>query len=79
MNVITPGIREEIANDPEMYVAYLTDMMMSASGAFAGLLAGPGLALVGYPGLSVAAMFFVGGAFILVQLVRHRQHAVVGS
>ncbi len=50
-----------------------SDMMMSASGAFAGLLAGPGLALVGYSGLSVAAMFFVGGAFVLVQLVRHRQ------
>jgi MFS family permease len=56
-----------------------SDMMMSASGAFAGLLAGPGLALVGYPGLSVAAMFFVGGAFILVQLVRHRQRAIVDS
>jgi len=52
-----------------------SDMMMSASGAFAGLLAGPGLALVGYSGLSVAAMFFVGGAFVLVQLVRHRQRA----
>jgi MFS family permease len=50
-----------------------SDMMMSASGAFAGLLAGPGLALVGYPGLSVAAMFFVAGAFVLVQLVRARQ------
>ena len=50
-----------------------SDMMMSASGAFAGLLAGPGLALVGYPGLSVAAMFFVAGAFVLVQLVRTRQ------
>lgn len=50
-----------------------SDMMMSASGAFAGLLAGPGLALVGYSGLSIAAMFFVGGAFVLVQLVRHRQ------
>ena len=56
-----------------------SDMMMSASGAFAGLLAGPGLALVGYPGLSVAAMFFVGGAFVLVQLVRHRQRVTVGS
>jgi MFS family permease len=50
-----------------------SDMMMSASGAFAGLLAGPGLALVGYPGLSVAAMFFVAGAFVIVQLVRARQ------
>lgn len=56
-----------------------SDMMMSASGAFAGLLAGPGLALVGYPGLSVAAMFFVGGAFVLVQLVRHRQRANLDS
>ena len=50
-----------------------SDMMMSASGAFAGLLAGPGLALVGYSGLSVAAMFFVAGAFALIQLVRLRQ------
>ena len=52
-----------------------SDMMMSASGAFAGLLAGPGLALVGYPGLSVAAMFFVGGALALIQIVRIRQRA----
>jgi MFS family permease len=50
-----------------------SDMMMSASGAFAGLLAGPGLAMVGYSGLSVAAMFFVGGALALIQLVRVRQ------
>ncbi|MEN9740232.1 MAG: hypothetical protein RLZ72_498 [Actinomycetota bacterium] len=50
-----------------------SDMMMSASGAFAGLLAGPGLALVGYPGLSVAAMFFVAGALALIQLVRLHQ------
>ena len=50
-----------------------SDMMMSASGAFAGLLAGPGLAMVGYSGLSIAAMFFVGGAFALIQLVRVRQ------
>jgi MFS family permease len=50
-----------------------SDMMMSASGAFAGLLAGPGLAMVGYSGLSIAAMFFVGGALALIQLVRVRQ------
>lgn len=56
-----------------------SDMMMSASGAFAGLLAGPGLALVGYSGLSVAAMFFVAGAFVLVMLVRHGQRAVADS
>lgn len=56
-----------------------SDMMMSASGAFAGLLAGPGLALIGYPGLSIAAMFFVAGAFVLVQLVRARQRANVES
>ncbi|MFM6968323.1 MAG: MFS transporter [Microbacteriaceae bacterium] len=56
-----------------------SDMMMSASGAFAGLLAGPGLALVGYSGLSVAAMFFVAGAFVLVQLVRARQRVTVES
>lgn len=52
-----------------------SDMMMSASGAFAGLLAGPGLAFVGYSGLSIAAMFFVAGALALIRLVRIRQRA----
>ncbi|MFZ4505183.1 MAG: MFS transporter [Microbacteriaceae bacterium] len=47
-----------------------SDMMMSASGAFAGLLAGPGLAMVGYSGLSISAMFFVGGALALIHLIR---------
>ena len=66
-------VAESAPVDNKTAIQGRSDMMMSASGAFAGLLAGPGLALVGYPGLSIAAMFFVAGAFALIQLVRLRQ------
>lgn len=66
-------IAESAPSEHKTAIQGRSDMMMSASGAFAGLLAGPGLSLVGYPGLSIAAMFFVAGALALIQLVRLRQ------
>lgn len=72
-------VAESAPADNKTAIQGRSDMMMSASGAFAGLLAGPGLALVGYPGLSVAAMFFVAGALALIQLVRIRQRRTTQS
>jgi hypothetical protein len=42
---------------------------MSASGALAGLLAGPAVMMLGYPGLSVASFAFVGAAAALIGLI----------
>ena len=46
-----------------------SDAVMSASGALAGLLAGPAVMLLGYPGLSVASFAFVGAAAALIGLI----------
>lgn len=46
-----------------------SDAVMSASGALAGLLAGPAVMMLGYPGLSVASFAFVGAAAALIGLI----------
>lgn len=46
-----------------------SDAVMSASGALAGLLAGPAMMMLGYPGLSVASFAFVGAAGALIGLI----------
>jgi MFS family permease len=46
-----------------------SDAVMSASGALAGLLAGPAVMMLGYPGLSIAAFAFVGAAAALIGLI----------
>jgi hypothetical protein len=42
---------------------------MSASGALAGVLAGPAVTALGYSGLSVAAFAFVAAAVALIALI----------
>jgi MFS family permease len=46
-----------------------SDSVMSASGALAGLLAGPAVMYFGYPGLSIASFAFVGSAAALIALI----------
>ncbi len=46
-----------------------SDAAMSASGALAGVLAGPAVMVLGYSGLSVAAFAFVGAAVALIALI----------
>ncbi len=46
-----------------------SDAVMSASGALAGLLAGPAVMFLGYPGLSIASFAFVGSAIALIGLI----------
>ncbi len=46
-----------------------SDAAMSASGALAGVLAGPAVMALGYSGLSVAAFAFVGAAVALIALI----------
>jgi MFS family permease len=46
-----------------------SDAVMSASGALAGVLAGPAVTMLGYPGLSVASFVFVAAAISLVALI----------
>jgi MFS family permease len=46
-----------------------SDAVMSASGALAGLLAGPAVMMLGYPGLSIAAFAFVASAAALIGLI----------
>lgn len=46
-----------------------SDAVMSASGALAGVLAGPAVMWLGYPGLSVAAYLFVASAVALIVLI----------
>ena len=46
-----------------------SDAAMSASGALAGVLAGPAVTALGYSGLSVAAFAFVGAAVALIALI----------
>ncbi len=46
-----------------------SDAVMSASGALAGLLAGPAVMFLGYPGLSIASFAFVGSACALIGLI----------
>ncbi len=48
-----------------------SDLVMSGSGALAGALAGPAVAVMGYSGLSVAAFGFVGAALVMLMLI-HR-------
>lgn len=53
-----------------------SDLVMSGSGALAGALAGPAVALVGYSGLSAASFAFVGAALVMLWFV-HRALAAV--
>ena len=46
-----------------------SDAAMSASGALAGVLAGPAVTALGYSGLSIAAFTFVGAAVALIALI----------
>ena len=46
-----------------------SDAAMSASGALAGVLAGPAVMALGYSGLSIAAFAFVGAAVALIALI----------
>lgn len=46
-----------------------SDAAMSASGALAGVLAGPAVTALGYSGLSIAAFAFVGAAVALIALI----------
>jgi MFS family permease len=46
-----------------------SDAVMSASGALAGLLAGPAVMFLGYPGLSIGSFAFVGSAIALIGLI----------
>ena len=46
-----------------------SDAVMSGSGALAGVLAGPAVTLLGYPGLSVASFVFVASAVSLIGLI----------
>lgn len=46
-----------------------SDAVMSASGALAGVLAGPAVMMLGYPGLSIASYLFVASAVALVVLI----------
>lgn len=60
----------ELSQDPKrLRTQGRSDAVMSASGALAGLLAGPAVMTLGYPGLSVASFAFVGAAAALIGLI----------
>lgn len=66
----------DLSNGPErVRVQGRTDMTMSFSGAAAGALAGPVLALVGYGGLAVVTGVLVAGLLVLAGFIRIRLRA----
>ena len=66
----------DLSNGPErVRVQGRSDMTMSLSGAAAGALAGPVLAVVGYGGLAVVTGVLVAGLLVLAALIRIRLRA----